>query len=153
MPAPDRRFDRRDVLRGGVFVFATALLGGCASLFLKKREPDVTVTAAGGEARVPLRDAPWAADGRNGVLVLGIAGREDKVLVFRDANGALAAVSMTCTHRGCDVEWAPAAARVVCPCHGSEFSSAGAVLEGPATRPLAAFPVRIEGDALVVQVG
>ena len=40
---------RRDVLRTGVVAFATVALGGCASLFTKKRAPDVTVTAKDGE--------------------------------------------------------------------------------------------------------
>ena len=152
MAARERALGRRDLLRAGAVVIATIALPGCASLFVKKREPDVTVAVASGEVRVPVTAAPWVRGGQ-GTLAIAIEGREDKILVFRGPDGALAAVDMTCTHRGCDVEWAPATGRIVCPCHGSEFSSTGALLQGPAKQPLAAFPVRVEGDALVVHVG
>jgi Rieske Fe-S protein len=55
-----------------------------------------------------------------------------------------------CTHRGCQVD--PQGARLVCPCHGSEYDLDGAVLEGPAERPLRAYPAVREGDLVVVDL-
>lgn len=46
---------------------------------------------------------------------------------------------MRCTHQGCEVE--VQGSRYVCPCHGSEFTSSGAVLEGPADQPLKTFKI------------
>lgn len=59
-----------------------------------------------------------------------------KIGVFRDDDGALHAVSMRCTHLGCLVRWNGAERSWDCPCHGSRFDVDGAVLEGPAVRPL-----------------
>lgn len=70
------------------------------------------------------------------------------------SNGAeperFVALLTRCTHRGCQVD--PQGARLVCPCHGSEYDLDGAVLEGPAERPLRAFPAVREGDLVVVDL-
>jgi glycine/D-amino acid oxidase-like deaminating enzyme/nitrite reductase/ring-hydroxylating ferredoxin subunit len=69
----------------------------------------------------------------------------EKAAVHRAEDGRVSAVSAVCTHMGCDVVWNPAESTWDCPCHGSRFATDGAVLEGPATRPLA--PVEIEAPA------
>jgi Rieske Fe-S protein len=56
--------------------------------------------------------------------------------VHRDQEGTLYAVSATCTHLGCTVEWNAPEDSWDCPCHGSRFSVNGDVLHGPAVRPL-----------------
>lgn len=152
MEARERAVGRRALLRAGAVVIATMAIPGCASLFVKKRDPDVTVVAANGEVRIPVTAAPWVRGGQ-GTLAVAIEGREDKILVFRGADGALAAVDMTCTHRGCDVNYASASGRLECPCHGSKFAPTGAVIEGPAERPLRSYPVEVMGGEIVVLVG
>jgi glycine/D-amino acid oxidase-like deaminating enzyme/nitrite reductase/ring-hydroxylating ferredoxin subunit len=59
------------------------------------------------------------------------------VAVHRDEDGTLGAVSARCTHLGCLVRWNDAERSWDCPCHGSRFGRDGAVLQGPATHPLA----------------
>lgn len=59
-----------------------------------------------------------------------------KTGVYRDPSGELHAVSMRCTHLGCLVRFNAAERTWDCPCHGSRFDVDGAVLEGPASRPL-----------------
>jgi glycine/D-amino acid oxidase-like deaminating enzyme/nitrite reductase/ring-hydroxylating ferredoxin subunit len=58
--------------------------------------------------------------------------------VYRDQDGDLHTVSATCTHLGCTVAFNDAEKTWDCPCHGSRFTPDGAVLQGPATNPLAA---------------
>jgi glycine/D-amino acid oxidase-like deaminating enzyme/nitrite reductase/ring-hydroxylating ferredoxin subunit len=57
--------------------------------------------------------------------------------VYRDGDGALHAVSLRCTHLGCLLRFNGAETSWDCPCHGSRFDVDGAVLEGPAVKPLA----------------
>ena len=68
--------------------------------------------------------------------VIGVDG--DKVGAYRDAEGALHAVSAICTHRGCVVDWNAVDKSWDCPCHGSRFDYDGHVLQGPAQRELEA---------------
>jgi glycine/D-amino acid oxidase-like deaminating enzyme/nitrite reductase/ring-hydroxylating ferredoxin subunit len=56
--------------------------------------------------------------------------------VYRDEDGELRALSARCTHLGCIVSFNSAERTWDCPCHGSRFGIDGAVLEGPAVRPL-----------------
>ncbi|MDT3400617.1 FAD-dependent oxidoreductase [Streptomyces sp. B1866] len=71
---------------------------------------------------------------RGGGTVVRVGGRQRAV--FRDEAGALHALSARCTHLGCLVQFNDADRTWECPCHGSRFGTDGAVLEGPATRPL-----------------
>jgi glycine/D-amino acid oxidase-like deaminating enzyme/nitrite reductase/ring-hydroxylating ferredoxin subunit len=60
---------------------------------------------------------------------------------YRDEDGALTAVSPTCTHLGCRVNWNSAERSWDCPCHGSRFAPSGAVLQGPAVHRLERKPL------------
>jgi glycine/D-amino acid oxidase-like deaminating enzyme/nitrite reductase/ring-hydroxylating ferredoxin subunit len=62
---------------------------------------------------------------------------------YRDPSGRVHAVSITCTHMACTLKWNPAETSWDCPCHGSRFTHTGAVIEGPATQPLA--QIEVEG--------
>jgi Rieske Fe-S protein len=59
------------------------------------------------------------------------------------------AMTMICTHQGCTIN-APSGGRFSCPCHGSQFDRNGAVLQGPATRPLQHFAVEIDAMGNII---
>jgi glycine/D-amino acid oxidase-like deaminating enzyme/nitrite reductase/ring-hydroxylating ferredoxin subunit len=65
---------------------------------------------------------------------------ERTVARYRDPAGDLHAVDAKCTHLGCLVRWNDEDLSWDCPCHGSRFSVAGDVLEGPAHEPLERIP-------------
>ena len=58
-----------------------------------------------------------------------------RVFLSRQKNGA-AAMTATCTHLGCTVEWFGNDRSFHCPCHGSIYTADGAVRRGPAQREL-----------------
>ncbi|MCC0175879.1 ubiquinol-cytochrome c reductase iron-sulfur subunit [Waterburya agarophytonicola K14] len=74
-------------------------------------------------------------------------------LVIKDPINAdkLIAVNPTCPHAGCAVTWESDQQKFLCPCHDSEFSSSGEVLEAPATEPLTRYEVKVEGDSILVK--
>lgn len=73
--------------------------------------------------------------------------RESRVAVVRSGD-AFYALDLSCTHLGCTVGVTPT--ELVCPCHGSRFDRHGAVLAGPADRPLRRLVLEERGTELVV---
>ena len=71
-----------------------------------------------------------------------------------NAVGSLHAFDDTCTHMGCSLAKGNlSGTTVTCPCHGSQFDVAsGAVLRGPAQRPVHSRPVHVEGDDLFIEM-
>jgi Rieske Fe-S protein len=61
------------------------------------------------------------------------------------------AVTATCTHENCTITGFTGQS-YVCPCHGSRFSTSGAVQGGPATRSLRSFTTRFASNVLTVSV-
>ena len=59
-----------------------------------------------------------------------------KIGFYRDAQGALHKVDLTCTHKGCEVQWNSAEKTWDCPCHGSRYTPDGEIVSGPAVEPL-----------------
>jgi glycine/D-amino acid oxidase-like deaminating enzyme/nitrite reductase/ring-hydroxylating ferredoxin subunit len=59
-----------------------------------------------------------------------------KIAVYRDLAGGLQCLSAMCTHLACVVTWNSSEQTWDCPCHGSRFDPYGAVINGPAVRPL-----------------
>jgi glycine/D-amino acid oxidase-like deaminating enzyme/nitrite reductase/ring-hydroxylating ferredoxin subunit len=60
----------------------------------------------------------------------------ETVGAYRAPDGELHTVKPTCTHLGCPLAWNNADTTWDCNCHGSRFTPDGAILDGPATRPL-----------------
>jgi len=91
-------------------------------------------------AKTALADEPYA--------LVEVPSFDFPVYVHRQGADEYTAVLTRCTHRGCTVE--PERERLVCPCHGSEYSHVGAVLKGPAERPLVQFEVATDGENIYI---
>lgn len=74
----------------------------------------------------------------------------EPVIIGRDARG-LYAMTVTCTHQGCEVE--PVGVALACPCHGSRFDENGSVIQGPAGSPLAHFGVELDASGNITVHG
>jgi len=73
------------------------------------------------------------------------------VVVTRDSGGTVHAFSAICTHQGCTVSSVHDGV-ITCPCHGSRFNAdTGAVVAGPAPRPLPSVPVKVNGGVVYAQ--
>lgn len=73
---------------------------------------------------------------------------EHPVYVYKKNENDYVALSMKCTHKGCQLK--PTGKILVCPCHGSEFSNAGKVLAPPAEADLKQFSVNLTNDHILI---
>ncbi len=82
--------------------------------------------------------------------VFDVAGTKVSVA---NVGGDLHAFDDTCTHRACSLAKGKLdGITVTCPCHGSQFDvTSGAVLRGPAQRPVRSRLVEVKGEDLLVE--
>lgn len=113
--------------------------GPAARLFSPRRAPVRGLRALGDDALASvkgfarhlrisegaLRDVP-----RGEARVAEMDGR--KVGAYRDGDGKLHVVPLTCPHLGCLLSWNADDLSWDCPCHGSRFDIDGNLLDGPA---------------------
>ena len=145
MTLPRRKFlqSAQQVAVGACLLGARAALPvlalGCASV------PYVRGDRRGNEVHLP-----FTALDEDGRALVEVPGLDLPIFVRRVEGSPAAALSTRCMHRGCEVE--PFADRLVCPCHGSEYTLEGAVIQGPAERALERFRVREMPDRLVIDL-
>jgi nucleotide-binding universal stress UspA family protein/nitrite reductase/ring-hydroxylating ferredoxin subunit len=60
----------------------------------------------------------------------------EKVAAYLHDDGSTYMLSARCQHMGCLVDWNSRARTWDCPCHGSRYDYAGAILAGPTVKPL-----------------
>lgn len=78
----------------------------------------------------------------------GVVFAKQKVVVTQPQPGEFKAFSSLCTHQGCAVKDV-SAGTITCPCHNSTFDAAtGSPTGGPATQPLPAREITVEGDSI-----
>ncbi|MES1025065.1 Rieske (2Fe-2S) protein [Gloeocapsa sp. BRSZ] len=80
--------------------------------------------------------------GNTRLIVVGSASHPQTIVVLNP----------TCPHAGCIVKWKDNQSQFVCPCHGSEFDSRGQVTQGPATRDLVSYSIKVENQSILVKL-
>jgi cytochrome b6-f complex iron-sulfur subunit len=70
------------------------------------------------------------------------------ICVYRIEQNKFQASLLECTHQGCELN--VGGGIYSCPCHGSEFSTSGKLLEGPAERDLKTFKTEIDNENIYV---
>ncbi len=74
------------------------------------------------------------------------------VIIANTGNDIFVAIDSTCTHMGCTIGYNLAANNFPCPCHGSVYSTTGAIINGPTVIPLKAYPVSKSGTIITVSL-
>ena len=67
----------------------------------------------------------------------------------RTAQDTFVALTAICTHEQCTVTGFQSS-RYVCPCHGSQYTTSGSVVQGPATRALQQFVTRFTNSVVTI---
>jgi nitrite reductase/ring-hydroxylating ferredoxin subunit len=140
----------RRALLAGAGVTCAAVLAGCttndASTGGSAPATSGAATPAGGSsppAAAALAATSQVPDG-GGKIIDGI-----NIVITQPQSGSFKAFSAICTHQGCIVN-SVSDGTINCPCHGSKFSiKDGSVVNGPATRPLPAIAIKVEGTSIL----
>ena len=139
---------RRQVLAVGTAV-ATVTVAGCgSSTSTGSAGPTAGSTATGDPGSSGAELASLAGIPVGGCIAAkGADGKP--IIIAQPTQGTAVAFSAICTHLGCTV--APSSGRnLKCPCHGSAFdATTGAVVNGPAAKPLPAVAVHVAGGSVV----
>jgi 3-phenylpropionate/trans-cinnamate dioxygenase ferredoxin subunit len=74
-------------------------------------------------------------------------------IAVANVDGTFYAFGDTCTHMACSLAGGDLEeTTVICPCHGSEFDvTSGAVLQGPARKPVETYETRVEDGNLEIK--
>ena len=134
-------FTRRRLVRLGWITVLCIAVGGQLWLLLKLFFAPLTPGEGRGQFTVgPLEQFPVGS-------VTHV--RKGRFLLVRQPTGVLA-LSDECTHQKCTVDYVPEHRVIFCPCHGAQFSVTGAVLAGPAPRPLERFTTALQDGHVIV---
>lgn len=122
--------ERRGILKGLLALFGTAILSSCELPRPKAPPP----------RRVSLGSLSRFSSAATSLPL-------ERLLIRRD-RGGLSAMSLVCTHQTCLVNAATETPQqeLLCPCHGSRFTSGGKVIAGPARRDLPYYELSLDSD-------
>ncbi|MBQ1025752.1 Rieske (2Fe-2S) protein [Micromonospora sp. C95] len=148
---PDVR-TRRALLAGAGAVGAAAVLAACGGEddggAAPSPGPQITNTGdAGGGDREGAQSLARTTDiPVGGGAVFAAQG----VVITQPTAGDFKGFDPVCTHQGCPVSNVDGGT-INCTCHGSKFSiEDGSVTAGPATTPLAAKNIKVDGDQIAL---
>jgi cytochrome b6-f complex iron-sulfur subunit len=138
--------DRQDFFRlVGVSIGAIVLqqcLSGCNT---GASDPQPVKTPS--DFSINVNNANFAALRNAGGFV-----RTNGLIIARTNQGGFIAVSQACTHEGTPVNFVSSNNTFLCPNHGSVFSGAGEVQNGPATKPLTVYKTTFDASTGDVRV-
>ena len=107
---------------------------------------NVTGTVGGGAVTVNVAAGSPLASVGGAALVQSNSGA---FLVARVAQDTFNAMTAVCTHEQCTVnEFGNSTFQ--CPCHGSQYSTSGSVVRGPASQPLRRFNTSFANNVLTI---
>jgi len=156
MTTPNARSASRRAVLAGACSACAAALAGCARYGTSNG--GLAGPPAQGPASSPAAGAVSAA-GANAPAILarttdvpvggGKVLTDKKIVITQPQAGSYHAFTAICTHLGCIVD-AVSGGTINCPCHGSKYSIVnGSVVNGPATLPLAAVSISVQGTSIV----
>lgn len=156
-----KRVSRRLILTGGAVAAASMVVGAGADHVI-----DQALNAAPSTVHLSGSPLDWypvmnLADlGDQAVKfisesVIGYIIRSDGTTGDPSEQGNILALSASCTHRGCIVQWSGSDRKFHCPCHGGVFTEDGGIDLDSSSRYLEALPrleVKIEDGKIYVRV-
>ena len=150
-----KEFLTRVLLTGAGLGFVAVLLNACGA---KPASESAAAPASSPNAQPSPNPADAGAVAKAADIGVGesIAFPHPKdsypVLLIHLSANTFVAYKRVCTHMSCPVNWVPDKGRIICPCHGGQYSAEdGSVLQQPPTKPLESVKLRIERGLIFVE--
>lgn len=139
-PEPEKRNFLKFVLSGGLLALAASVLYPLFAYLKPPKEGEVEVTSVkAGKLSEIEKDS-----GR--IVKFGTK----PVILLRTAAGDLKALSATCTHLDCTVQYKKEIGLIWCACHNGKYDLNGRNVSGPPPRPLEEYRVVVQGDDVMI---
>ena len=149
--------NRRRALSGSAAVaVGVPLLAACGDDSTSSADPSSSSSSTPSESSTPTEDGGSASASGGAALAstsdVPVGGcfvvAASKIVLTQPTEGDFKAFTAVCTHQGCLVE-SSTEGDIPCPCHASKFSlEDGSPQSGPASSPLAAVEITVDGDSI-----
>ena len=137
------RKDRRNFLKfflsGGLAGFAVITIYPVLSFLNPPKQTEVEVT------NVVVGKVDDIKPGESKIIRFG----NKPVIIIRKDDGKFTALSATCTHLDCTVQYKRDEKIIWCACHNGKYDLYGKNISGPPPKPLTKFNVAIKNDELI----
>ena len=137
--------DRKDFL----FTLGKGTLAVCAACYLAScnspTSPNVPSAPSNIDITLDLTQSANSALNNVGGYIYS-----NNLIIARISQTQFVALSSICTHQGGTVFYDSSGKEFHCPVHGSNFSTSGAVINGPAGSPLKKYNTSLTGTSLRV---
>ena len=135
---------RRDflkyVLGGGLLAWSAAVLYPIFAFLKPPKQAEVEVTS--------VKAGKVSAIEKDSGMIVRFGNKP--VILIRGADGDFRALSATCTHLDCTVQYRKDMGLIWCACHNGHYDLNGINIKGPPPRPLSPHEVRVkDGDVFV----
>lgn len=135
-----RKFFRDFAVGGSLLLSAPMIFNSCAN---DPAEGDQNKDPAG--ITVDLNDAAFAS-----LKTVGGFAYKGDIIIIRSSDSLYIALSKVCTHERNTVIYNSSTGEIVCPFHGSKFTTSGSLVNGPANANLKRYDVKLSGNILTI---
>jgi len=131
------------------YLLGTSLAATCLSFLypvLRYLVPPATSEPSLSEVELDVKASEIAP---NSGRIVPFAGKP--VILFRTAAGELRALTATCSHLACTVQFRQDRGDIWCACHNGVYDANGTNISGPPPRPLTRLDVAVRGEKVVIR--
>ena len=139
-PNESKRSFLKFILTGGLTALAASILYPILAYMKPPKQGEVEISSvkAGKLSDIPKESGTIVKFGTKPVILI------------RNANGDLRALSATCTHLDCTVQFKKELGLIWCACHNGKYDLNGRNVSGPPPRPLEEYRVVVQGDEVLI---
>jgi cytochrome b6-f complex iron-sulfur subunit len=142
-----RKFIKQCCVGTGSIALLGLVLPSCGTIYYAKHTVDNNLIVVNASE---FKDSSKEKSKQRKFVLLKVSQYSFPICVYQLGEDNYQAALLKCTHRGCELN--VGGGIYTCPCHGSEFSVSGDVLEGPAEQKLQMFDLTIDNEKLYIQL-